>query len=51
MMRQNVTEAEWLDHKRRSLIDLARDAGVHVSERAQSYMLANRARELVGAGK
>lgn len=50
-MRPRVTEAEWLDHKRRSLIDLARDAGVHPGERAQSYMAANKARKLVGEGK
>lgn len=51
MMRQNITEAEWLDHKRRSLIDLARDAGVQPVERAMSYALVSKAQKLVGAGK
>lgn len=41
------TEAEWLDRTRRSLLDLAREAGVSTRERADAYMAANKARELV----
>lgn len=48
MNRQRVTPAEWLDHKRRSLLDLAREAGRTPAERAESYMAANKARKLAG---
>lgn len=48
MNRPRVPFHEWLDDKRRSLLDLAREAGRTPRERAESYMLANKARKLAG---
>ena len=48
MNRAHVTPAEWMDHKRRSLLDLAREAGHSTRERAESYMVANKVKVLLG---